>query len=463
MSTKKTLDPYQVEGANFLASRNYAALGDDMGLGKTGQIIVASDMIWAENILVICPAAARPNWYREYGDFSVVGNDEFKVCESNSDLPSHKMIVSFDYARDNFEMLSKFCPWDLIVIDECHFIKEPDAKITKAIYGKHGLVRFTKRMWLSSGTMAPNHYGELWPMLFTFGRTPLRYDEFLHRYCHVKKTNFGGGFQIQVMGSKKDLAHEIIAMLDGFMLRRTSDVLNDTVNELPQITFEDIFVEPTPVDLSLHASTFEASLGSPEVYIREIEAMAEKVETVLDHAIETGDTAYLEGIFNSVATLRRHNGLAKMPELIKQIQRELHNNEYEKIVIFGYHQDVIEGMREGLKHFGAVTLYGGTAPKKRQRNIDKFMTNPRCRVFVGNILAAGTAITLTSATEILLAEWMFTPAPNQQAIKRVWRRTQTQPVRCRFASIANSIDEKITFIYKRKAAELAELDKQQGE
>lgn len=459
----KTLDDYQIVGAKFLAERKFAALGDDMGLGKTCQLIVASDMIWAENILVICPAAARINWFREYGEFSVNGNEGFKVCETNSELPSHKMIVSFDYARDNFAMLSQFCQWDVIIIDECHFIKEPEAKITRAIYGKKGLVRFTNRMWLSSGTIAPNHYGELWPMLFTFGRTALRYDDFIERYCHVKRTNFGGKYQTQIMGSKKDLAPELVEMLDGFQLRRQSDVLDNTENQLPPITFEDFFVEPTPVDLSMHPQTYEYSLGRPEGYVRKLEEMADKLDAIVESALETGETAYLEGVYDSVATLRRHNGLAKMPELIKKIQMELHNNEYQKIVIFAFHQDVIEGIREGLKHFGSVTLYGGTAAKKRQRNIDKFMTNPRCRVFVGNILAAGTAITLTSATEVLMAEWMFTPAPNQQAIKRVWRRTQSLPVRVRFASIANSIDEKISSVYKRKAAELAELDKLKGE
>lgn len=452
----KRADPYQIEGAEFLSAKNWALIADDMGVGKTGQLILATDNIWAQKILVICPAAARINWFREYGDWSIFGNKGFAVLETGKDKPAHKTICSFDYARDNLKELKQW-EWDVIIIDESHFIKEPNAAITKAVYGKEGLVRITKRMWLASGTPAPNHYGEIWPMLYTFGLTQLQYGQFIARYCHTKKVNHGAGFTTQIIGSKVDMAHELIEMLDKIMIRRGSDILKQNGNELPPISYEDIYVEATPVDLEIYSSTFADSLGSTETYMRRLTEEKEMVERGLLVLESTGETAYLEQVFNSVATLRRHNGLAKMPELIKQIARELQANEYEKIVIFAVHRDVIEGIREGLKFYGSVTLYGGTSPKKRQRNIDKFMSDPKCRVFVGNVQAAGTAITLTSASEILLAEWPFTPGPILQAIKRVWRRTQTVPVRCRFASIKDSIDEKITYAYKRKLEELMKL------
>lgn len=452
----KTPDQYQIEGAEFLAAKNWALIADKMGLGKTGQLILACDNIWAEKILVICPSAARINWHREFGSWSTFGNKDFVVTESLSDKPGHKTICSFNYARDNVAELTKW-QWDVIIVDESQNIKEPNAGITVAVYGKAGLVRHTKRMWLASGTPAPNHYGELWPMLYTFGLTRLEYGQFIARYCHTKRVNHGAGFTNQIVGSKIDMAHELVAMLEKIMIRRDVDVLSQSGNELPPITYEDIYVEPTPVDLEIYSSTFSDSLGSPEHYLKRLEDQKLKVEEGLKIMETTGQTAYLEGIYSSVATLRRHNGLAKMPELIKHVARELQRGDYEKIVIFAVHHDVVDGIREGLKFFGSVSLYGGTRPNKRQRNIDRFMTDPKCRVFVGNIDAAGTAITLTSASEVLLVEWPFKPGPIEQAIARVWRRTQTVPVRCRFASIQDSIDEKITHIYKRKIEELMKV------
>ena len=64
------------------------------------------------------------------------------------------------------------------------------------------------------------------------------------------------------------------------------------------------------------------------------------------------------------------NGMQKVAYVAELIAEELRNNAYEKIVIFAIHRDVVEGLRQRLKEFGAVTLYGGTPDKQRQKNID---------------------------------------------------------------------------------------------
>jgi SWI/SNF-related matrix-associated actin-dependent regulator 1 of chromatin subfamily A len=123
----------------------------------------------------------------------------------------------------------------------------------------------------------------------------------------------------------------------------------------------------------------------------------------------------------------------------------------DKIVLFACHRMVIEGLREGLRKYGAVTLYGGTPPAKRQINIDKFQKDKRCRVFIANIQAAGTSVTLTAAAEAMFVECDWTPANNAQAAMRVHRIGQTRPVRIRYCSLANSTDEKVTDALRRKS------------
>jgi SWI/SNF-related matrix-associated actin-dependent regulator 1 of chromatin subfamily A len=162
----------------------------------------------------------------------------------------------------------------------------------------------------------------------------------------------------------------------------------------------------------------------------------------------------LTGMEKGLAELRQYTGMAKVPALLDMVTRELtaklEDGGIDKIVIFACHRAVIESLRQGLRKFGAVTLYGGTAPESRQRNIDKFQNNPKCRVFIANIQAAGTAVTLTAACEVIFAECDWTPANNAQAAMRVHRISQTRPVRVRYATLADSTDEHLTETLRRK-------------
>jgi SNF2 family DNA or RNA helicase len=126
-------------------------------------------------------------------------------------------------------------------------------------------------------------------------------------------------------------------------------------------------------------------------------------------------------------------------------------------VIFAIHRDVIENMRVGLRQFGAVCLYGGTDPEKRQKNIDRFQNNPKCRVFIGNIHAAGTAITLTAAHHVTFIEQDWVPGNNAQAVMRCHRIGQENPVSVRFIVLDGTLDAKIGYILKRKTADLTHI------
>lgn len=456
------LSPYQIAGAEFLMKRRFAYLADEMGLGKTAQAIIAADSVGAQKILIICPAVARINWKREFEMWSVY-DQEFSICEKLSDSPTERIIVSYEYATMNVAELIK--DWDLIIVDEAHFIKEPGAIRTKAILGKNGLVRSTKRMWMLSGTPAPNHAGELWPMLHTFGAYPLSFETFLKTFCNVRMVNYGTGLKPKIAGTKTESIPHLKTILNRVLLRRRK---TDVLKELPPISYYDLVVEETPIDFDLCPSFFEWVF--PEDRREELYAkLKDQENTILTllgseakyHGKGQGLTAngmtMLEGVAKSVSTLRRWNGLKKMPAYAKMVAQELEDGAYEKIVIFAIHRDVIENIRLALSKFGAVTLYGGTPPAQRQKNIDKFQNNPKIRVFIGNIKAAGTAITLTRAHNIDLLEQEWVPGDNAQAIMRVHRRGQEMPVTVRVISLADSIDQPIAQAVKRKTRELTAI------
>lgn len=450
------LYPYQIEGADWLATQTHALLADEMGLGKSAQAIRAADIISAKRIFVICPAALRVNWEREFTKFSKLSRT-FTVCMDMKSKFSLSCSVISSYDLVTLNKKDYLNSWDLLILDEAHFLKNHTAKRTKAIFGKEGVVRHAKRVWALTGTPAPNHAAELWPLLYTFGKTPLTYDEFLTRYCSYYVTPHRTK---QVTGLKKEHLPELKKTLESVMLRRKKE---DVMKELPPIRFSEITVAPSPVDIDIQSSFVQ--------YIFPVdrrEELRKKLLFEMDYlkkitSMPAGHDAMraLEAISSSISTLRRYAGLQKVPAVIEMVKGELESRAYEKIVIFAIHRDVIESLRVGLIRYGTVTLYGGTDPGTKQRNVDRFQANPMVRVFIGNIQAAGAGINLTVAHQVLFIEQSFVAGENAQASFRCHRIGQTKPVSVRFVSLNNSIDQKVTTLLRRKTRDLAALfDKQ---
>ena len=157
-----------------------------------------------------------------------------------------------------------------------------------------------------------------------------------------------------------------------------------------------------------------------------------------------------------VAKLRRLTGLAKVASVVELLQDELAGG-LNKIVVFAHHREVIQKLADGLSSFGVVVLQGSTPPTQRQAAIDGFQNDNSIRVFVGQLTAAGTAITLTAASNVLFAESSWTPSDNAQAAMRVHRIGQRSGVLVRFATLSGSLDEAITETVRRKTAVLAQI------
>ena len=445
---------YQTVGAKFLAGKAVALLADEMGLGKTGQAILGLDSILAEHVLIVCPSVARINWAREF-DLWSPHKRQVRVMTNLSDVPQTDghLVCSFDYATKNFEKLRDI-GWDLLLIDEAHFLKATDAQRSKALLGARGVIRGCKRTWLMSGTPAPNHAGELWIMLYTFGVTKLSYDAFLREYCVVRPTTFG----IKVVATRTDKIPQLRQLLSKIMLRRLK---KDVMKELPEIHYGYTYLEPGLVDLEILPSFVQYFLPTDrraelQQVLKTQTELLESVERAMKPN-ENDKLSALAAISDSVSTLRRYVGLQKCESSIEIIARELEANAYQKIVIFAIHRDVIETMRLGLRKFGAVVLYGNTDPEKRQKNIDRFQTNPKCRVFIGNIMAAGTAITLTAAHNVTFVEQDWVPGNNAQAIMRVHRIGQENKVFVRFMVLEGTLDSKIGHILRRKTEQLTQI------
>lgn len=428
---------YQQTGSQWLTARKSALLADEPGLGKSAQAIVAAESIGAKNVLILCPAIGRISWDREIRKFSsLTSSRQIHVAQtSKALLPPRSgaaltIICSYDLAaRHDFRGLE----FDLLILDEAHFLKSPKAKRTKAVMGGGGIVRRAKRVWALTGTPMPNHAGELWILLYTFGVTRLKYLEFVDRYCYV-------GDLGNITGTKKDKIPELKAMLGKIMLRRKKE---DVLKDLPPLLYSELVVEAGKVKLdSAEKALVEKQLekfmglerhdGDDETFLRILEATA-----------------------GSISTLRRYLGMQKVAPVVELVRQELESYPSQKVVLFAIHREVVMQLMAGLKDFGAVAITGTTPTFVREKSVREFQENPHCRVFIGNIQACGTSITLTASDQVLFVEQEWVPAANAQAAQRCHRIGQTRAVNARFVAIANSLDEKIAAVLRRKTDEIS--------
>lgn len=430
---KMTALPHQLEGAAFLAERQAALLADAPRVGKTGTAIIAADDILAAKILVVTTASGRPVWVRGFRDWS---GFDLRTEAVYGKLPEHwqdvdRLIVSWsDVAKFSADLSAR--KWDLLILDESHYAKSVDAKRTKAVYGNFrgaardwGICDAAARVWCLTGTAIPNAPNDLYPMLRALAPSRIndlqKYEDFLHRYCVTRKKAINPYVRIDVVIGGRNEA-ELRARMEGFWLRRTQQDVG--------------ILEPIYDLLPIHLSDKER---------REIEAASPDAEEVL-LAAETGETRALE---MHLGTLRRITGTVKARGVATAVFEELEDND-EKIVLMCWHIDVMELLVAALAKFNPVKVSGDTTPQAREDRVRKFQTDPACRVFVGQIQAAGEAIDLSAAAELIFVEMSFVPKDGQQAALRVTNHSQRRQPRVRVAALEGSVDEAVQGVLLRK-------------
>tara|TARA_R110002020_G_scaffold73888_3_gene189501 strand:+ start:12373 stop:13638 length:1266 start_codon:yes stop_codon:yes gene_type:complete len=414
---------YQKVGIDFLKIRKSALLADEPGLGKTGQAIMAAKEVGAVNILVICPKSPIANWMREFAMWWPEREGTGRLTVVNFDLFSQKPLK-----HKVKEIIAE--SWDVVLIDEAHRLKTPGANRTKAIYGK--VIKNAKRVWLLSGTPTPNHNGELWSHLRATAPSniknalgePMSKTEFEDEYCKVDDhPQFGR----RIIGNKntKALKERIAPWV---LRRRKAEVLPD----MPALRFSNY-----PI---LGASTPLGTDLPPNL-------SAENGEDVL---------AWLRSEEVPLSSERRLTGAAKAPGVIDVVNDAL-NDGQPKVIVFAHHRDVLDLLEQGLANYNTVRIDGQVSADDRDTAVTRFQTDDSVRVFLGQISACGEALTLTAASEVIFAEFSWTPSENYQAACRAHRIGQNNAVNARFISVAGSIDDVIAKTLARKAREISEL------
>lgn len=377
------LRPYQETGAAFLAAREGAILADAMGLGKTAQAASACVKTQALRVLWVAPAATLPGLVKELPRW---GLPVPVVVRPDTDLGAPVLLLSVDSAERYADRLRDAPPWNVLVIDEAHTVKNPKAKRTKAILQK--IRPRCARVWALTGTPMPSRPIELQPLL----RHGLKQDwadymPFGLRYCYNANRWSPRGFDFN--GCTRAAAAELPKRLSKLMLRRTPE---QVPGELP----------------SIRRST--VPLDAPEVeYDFDRQAL-------IDHFASSCTVPFAD-----VSAYRKALGLGKIPAILSWCNSWLEDNEEKYLVVFGWHQDVLAAIAQGLETPYLAT--GHDNPLARQAMVDEWATAPKSRVFVASIGACGIGLNglHRRASAAAFAEFPWGPAEIQQAEGRIRR------------------------------------------
>jgi hypothetical protein len=219
---------------------------------------------------------------------------------------------------------------------------------------------------------------------------------------------------------------ELAAKLDGFYLRRAQQDVGIT--------------EPVFEMLPVHIDGANIALGDAD-------------SAAILAAAEAGDTRTLD---MHLGPLRRLTGQLKVPAIVELVKDELGNGPG-KLVLMAWHTDVIEALFEGLGRYRPAIVHGSTTPQQRAAAAEAFQSDPACRVFIGQVQAAGEAIDLSAASELVFAEMSFVPAHMAQAAARICNHSQIEQPRVRVAALEGSIDEALAEILLRKVASIKQV------
>jgi len=381
----------------------------------------------AQRIAVVCPATARTNWQRQF-DLWWLGDER----PTQLDIDSYQRVANGCW--DGRE-------YDVLILDEAHMLKSPDAQRTKAIYGRYcaggGLADRCEYVWPLSGTLLPNgnpmeaypHLRALRPDLIHSAGSPMNKIDFMRRYCNWRMTPYGP----QVTGVRDDEA--LRAMLKQLVLRRTEE---EVAKELPEVVWSH-----ETVDDAEAATILRSIEDSPEV-----SELRMHLDTNQDwHAYESVAMSATRKI---IAELKAR---VVGPVLADELDRRKG-----KMVVFAHHHAAINRLHSDMVRHHPVQITGETPGAKRQDAIDRFQNDPDCRVFIAQMDAAGTAIELTAAHHVEFVEASWTPSTMHQAVKRCHRRGQINTVFARIWGLAGSIDDLIAGVCARKVSQLNRLD-----
>lgn len=432
---------FQRASVAYALERPHTLVGDQPGLGKTPIAIAYANEIQAKRVLVVCPASIRLQWVRRIREWTTMKWPYHVHCIDNGKRGAYPdrgerswTVVSYDLAASpaTGAALAQFT-YDLLILDEGHYVKTIDTRRTRAIFGAaHAPPPFTPlheragSILALTGTPLPNRPREAYTLARGLCWDAIEWaseDTFRARYnpSMRRETATGGIYTDERTGRAFELQARLRA---NFMCRHLK------AEVLPQ-------------------------LGYPEFDIIQLEETGPVRQALAAERLLDIDPEHLEGadatVLGHIAEARRLMGVALAPQIADYISMLLDGGET-KLTVFAWHIEVLDILEAKLKRHGTIRIDGRTTPAQKEKRIDAFRKDPRVGVALGNILSmgVGTDGLQEVSSYALIAEPDWVTGQNQQCVDRLHRGGQERAVRCDFFVAPGSLAERVLASALRK-------------
>jgi len=389
-----TLRPYQTFGVKYAIHQQRTLLGDEMGLGKTFQAMAVMAALKAadqHHFMVVCPASVLINWCRELSKHTQL--EVTKIHGGDEEALRHWR-ENGDVAVTTYESISRFnlpekFKFDMLVVDEAHYVKNPDAQRTVAM---GNLLKKARGVLYMSGTPLVNRVDE---MCFLVSCLQPEIAKKLEK--------------VKAISTAEQFRQELAPVY----LRR---VRADVLKELP-----DLIEKQQWCDLS------------------------KKELTAYREAVASGNLMAMRQVSWQMEEMSESSKAKRLLEICESAKEE-----GRKIIVFSFFRNTLEKVHKLLPDRCLETISGDISPARRQEIVDAFNGAEPGTVLVSQVQAGGTGLNIQAASVIVFCEPQLTPAIENQAVSRAYRMGQTRDVLVHRLLADDTIDERMLEILSGK-------------
>lgn len=394
---KATLRSYQTFGVKYAIHQKRTLLGDEMGLGKTIQAIASIAALKAQgkhHFMVVCPASVLINWVREIEKHSTLGvtkvhggdEESLRHWRENGDVA----VTTYE-SISRFELPEKFT-FDMLVVDEAHYVKNPEAQRTVAM---KKLLQKTEYVLYMSGTPLVNRVDEMCFLLSSLK------PEISHTLEKLKSISTAEQF-------RQELAP--------IYLRR---VREDVLKELPNLIEKEQWC-----------------------------VLNKKEEAIYKEAVLSSNLMAIRQVSWQVDNLDDCTKAQRLKEICEQAKEQ-----GRKVIVFSFFRNTLNKVTTLLSDRCMEIISGDISPARRQEIVDEFNSAEPGAVLVSQVQAGGTGLNIQCASVVVFCEPQLTPAIENQAVSRAYRMGQTSDVLVYRLLADETIDERMLQMLSRKQKE----------
>ena len=386
---KGNLRAYQAFGTRYILHQKRVLLGDEMGLGKTIQAIAAMCHLSAggqgERFLIVCPASVLTNWCREISRFSSIpvrllhGSgmmDSFALWEKEAGAA----VTNYESMARIADRINNRLRLSLLVIDEAHYIKNPDAKRTANI---RLLEDESDRILLMSGTPVENRVEEMCALI-DFIRPDLA--DQARKLAYMRQVP------------------EFKEILSPVYLRRQRD---QVLGELPPVEEKQEWCPMTMEDLAWYTAS-----------------------------VMTRNFTDMRRVAFHQEDLTSSSKAQRLCEICREAKED-----GRKVVIYSFFRETIRKTAALLQEDLAGVITGSTPAQDRQTLLDDFSAGEDRHILLCQIQAGGTGLNMQAASIVIFCEPQIKPSLTRQAVARVFRMGQIRNVLVFHLLCPDSVDE----------------------